>query len=101
MQWKVEAAAEAGLVRVRPHAAPRDVGELLLVRVDGEPPQLVLAVARDESAAVHIRLVCGRELEDLRAERADVAPTREAAGPRLLKGQKVIPLFWCNSNVIP
>ena len=37
----------------------------------------------------------------IRANRADIAPTREAAGPRLLKGQKVIPLFWCDSNVIP
>ena len=37
----------------------------------------------------------------IRANRADVAPTRKAASPRLLKGQKVIPLFWRNSNGIP
>lgn len=37
----------------------------------------------------------------IRAARAAVARTREAVGPRLLKGQKVIPLFWCNSNGIP
>merc|ERR1719410_747888 len=37
----------------------------------------------------------------VRANRAAVAPAREAAGPRLLKGEKVVPLFGRDSNVVP